>query len=426
MRTLSYITIVLLSIFLNFQAIAQNRVVSEAIQAYHAGEYQKCFDMSGDALANLDELTNDYIAAAYYYHAKSRIQILRLAMETNNQEKLSHMQNALIESYFDYKEGLKTADDKIKADINQDMLGLYNPILQTGLSALNTSNDKQQAANVREAALKAAYGYLDAAHDISPTYLACDLLGQVLIAQRDSLAAYELFKESINAYKKQAPPEADFLMAYVFFRKALIERYYLGEARKALATLMEGETLITNEYGRSTNLAPVARTAYDNGMLDLIGFELDIYLNEPELLDEALVRFQEVMQIYPEDYGIHVAYANLLEEVEPLLAIDAYETAISIDDSKELAYFNLGAIYNNMGSELYLKGLNTDDEARADSLYEEANASFRNAYINMEHAYNINPNSIPTIRALVQLANTLGLDEKAEEYKQREAALRGF
>ena len=174
------------------------------------------------------------------------------------------------------------------------------------------------------------------------------------------------------------------------------------------------------------SLSAEQQKAYNNGIFDLIGFELDIYINEPSLIDEALVRFQEVLMLYPEDYDVHVAYANLLENVDLLLAIDAYETAISIDESRELAYFNLGAVYNNLGSEIYLKGLNVDNDAKADSLYNETDMYFRNAYRYMEAAHRLNPYSLETIIALIQLASTLGLDEQAEMYKQKAEELRGL
>jgi hypothetical protein len=413
---------------LAFTANAQNNVVSKAIQAFAENNYQQAFDLAGDALANIDELSGDYIPAAYYYLAKSRIQVLRIAMETNDKEKLNRMQNALIESYFDYKEALKTADNKLMTDIQQDLLGIYNPILQTGLSALNTSGDPRQPENVREAALKASVGYLAAAKDISPTYLACDLLGQAKLFSGDSLEAHGAFSESIAVYVYESHATPDFLMAYVFFRKALIERYHQKNNQLALTTLLEGENHLNAEYNKygASNLTPESRKAYENGLTDLIGFELDIYLADKSLEEEALIRFQEIMMKYPEDYDIHIAYANLLEDVDYNLAIDAYETAISIDDTKELAYFNLGAVYNNLGSELYLAGLNIDDDAAADSLYNESNTCFRQAFINMESAYNLNPQLLQTIRSLVQLATSLGLDEKAEFYKQKEAELRGF
>jgi hypothetical protein len=419
----------LASLFMLPSLKGQNSKVSNAIQAFSEGDYQKTYDLAGDALANVDDLTGDYIPAAYYYLAKSRVQVLRLAMETGDTEKLAGMHNALIESYFDYKEALKTADYKLQSDIHQDLAGLYNPILQTGLSALNTGNDQAQPINVREAAYKAAIGYLVAAKDISPTYLANDLLGQAYFSLGDTLSAHSYFVESIAAYKNKLPAQPDFLMAYVFFRKAIIERYGEQNNLLALATLTDGENLLNSEYNRyepNSSLTAEQKYEFNNGMIDLIGFELDIYLNDPALRDDAIVRFQEVLVLYPEDYDMHVAYANLLEDIDLLLAIDAYETAISINDSRELAFFNLGAVYNNLGSEYYLQGLNDDDDAIADSLFNEANHSFRNAYTYMEEAYRLNPNSMDTIRALIQLAGSLGLEEQVEFYKKKEVELRGF
>jgi hypothetical protein len=419
----------LISLILMISSVwAQNSVVSNAIRAYAEGEYERTYQLSGDALANIDDLSGDYIPAAYYYLAKSRIQVLRMALESGDQEKLLGMQNALIESYYDYKEALKTADNQLQIDIQTDLIDLYNPILQTGLSALNTANDPSQPENVKMAAMKAAKGYLLAAKDISPTYLACDLVGQVYIASGDSMAAHKALAESIIAYRTQPPTPPDFLMAYVYFRKAMIERYHIHNNRMALATLMEGQNLINLEYSKQFAglLTPELRKAHDNGILDLIGFELDIYLHDTTLIDDAIIRFQEILVLYPDDYDIHVSYANLIEDIDANLAIDAYETAISIDETRELAYYNLGALYNNLGSEYYLQGLNTDTDVIADSLYAESNVCFRNAYTNMEEAYNINPKFLPSIRALVQLSTNLGLDNKANFYKQKEMELRGF
>jgi hypothetical protein len=421
--------LILTIIFAAQSSNAQNNIVSNAVQAFHNAEYEKSYELANDALVNVDALSGDYVSVAFYYLAKSRIQVLREARIARDQEKLSGMRNALVESYFDYKEALKTANAKLESDILLDLAELYNPILQTGLAALNTAYDDHQPDNVRNAALKAAEGYLEAAKDISPTYLACDLLGQTYLSKGDSLAALDLFQESITAYKTHPPRSPDFLIAYVFYRKAIIEQYKNHDNMLALSTLMEGENLLKSELTRLNNtgaLTPEVKKVYDTGMADLVNFELDIYANDPSLSDEAIVRFQEVMQMYPEDYNKHVAYANMLEDVDLNLAIDAYETAISIDDSQELAYFNLGAIYNNLGSEFYLRGLNHDMDAIADSLFNESNKYFRKAYTYMEQAYYLNPELIQTIRALVQLANSLGLEEKAAFYKQKEIELRGF
>ncbi len=409
-------------------AIGQNNLVSNAIQAFSEGKYEQAFEQTGNALANPGRLSGDYIPAAFYYHAKARIQVLRIAMNEGDQEKLSQMQNALIESYFDYKEALKTAGDKLKTDIQNDLQGLYNPILQTGLGALNMANDRRQPGNVRRSALESSRGYLEAAKDISPTYLACDLLGQCYLALQDTSAAYAEFRQSVETYIEDPPNSPDFLVAYVFFRKAIIERYGLQDAPLSLTTLMKGQQVLAKEYSRAqaAGISTEQQQDYENGMKDLTGFELDIYLKEKDLSQKAIIRFQEVVMLYPEDYDVHISYANLMEDIDPLLAIDAYETAISIDESRELGWYNLGAMYNNIGSELYMKGLNHDDDAVADSLYNEANNYFRKAYLNMEEAYKINPNSIYTIRALVQLANSLGLDEKAAFYREKEMELRGF
>jgi hypothetical protein len=429
MKLQKRIFLLMLGIMLTFHGFSQNHMVSKAIQAFADGDYYKAYELSGDALVNIDELSGDYIPAAWYYLAKSRVQILRLAMESGDKAKLQTMQNALIESYIDYKEALRTADHQLQQDIMDDLAGLYNPILQTGLSALNTGNDPNQPYNVRQAAYQAAKGYLEAAKDISPTYLACDLYGQALLATMDAIGALGCFKESIRAYKAKPPTPPDFLMAYVYYRKADIERYEMNNVMQALSTLQAGQELLNAELSRqnaSGRLSPEKKNEYDKGMMDLIRFELDIYRGDSLPEEEAMVRFQEVMMKYPENYDIHIAYAGFLEDIDPLLAIDAYETAISIDESNFIAYYNMGAMYNNLGSEQYLKGLNIDDDAEADSLYNEANHNFRNAYRYLEASYKLNPYDLTTVEALIQLSNVLGLKEQEEIFKEKAEELRNF
>jgi tetratricopeptide (TPR) repeat protein len=303
-----------------------------------------------------------------------------------------------------------------------DLDGLYNPILQTGLAALNTGNDPRQPYNVRQSAFNAAKGYLGAAKDISSTYLACDLYGQALLATEDEEGALGCFKESIRAYHANPPDPPDFLMAYVYYRKAEIETVFLDDFMLSLETLRKGRELLITELRRQ-NLSeinsPGQKKDYENAMIDLIKFELDIYRSETVPQDEAMIRFQEVLTQYPENYDFHIAYAGFLEDIDPLLAIDAYETAISIDESNFIAYYNMAAMYNNQGIVQYEKGLDATDQAQADSLLNEANKNFRDAYRYMEATHRLNPHDLVTIQALIQLAYVLGLEEQAEIYKQK-------
>jgi len=115
----------------------------------------------------------------------------------------------------------------------------------------------------------------------------------------------------------------------------------------ALATLFDGQNLLKMEYSKHSSngtLKAEQIATYEKGMKDLVGFELDIYIHEASTEEEAQLRFNEVLVLYPEDYDMHIAYANLLEKTDPEMAIEEYKTAISINESREIAYFNLGAL----------------------------------------------------------------------------------
>jgi tetratricopeptide (TPR) repeat protein len=406
----------------------QNKKVADAVQLFHDGNYDDAYLELKEVLADPGTLSGDYLPLAYQYLANSRMQLLRVAMEGGDNGRLKGMQNALMESYLDYKQALETAADKLRSDILQDMSGLYHPLIQTALVALNASYDRNQAEKVRASALQTARSYLEAARDITPTYLVSDLLGQALLAMGDSLGARDSFNESIEAYRKESPMPPDFLMAYVFFRKALIERYSLINPKMALATLQAGEMLMNKEYERVEamgGLTNLAASEYQNGLDDLISFELDIYLSEPSLIDEAILRFREVITVYPNDYDILIAYGNLLEKTDMQQAIEVYETAASMDGSRDLGFFNLGAAHNNLAADLYEQALARENDDAAERLYDEANRHFVRAYTNMEKAYRLNPDHPETIRALVQIAITLGLEEEAAFYKKKETELGG-
>ncbi len=406
----------------------QNKKVADAVQLFNDGNYDDAYMQLKEVLADPGTLSGDYLPLAYQYLANARMQVLRVAMEGGDNDGLKGMQHALMESYYDYRQALETAGDKLRSDILRDLSVLYHPLIQTGLVALNASGDRKQAEKVRASALQTARLYLEAARDISPTYLVSDLLGQAMLAMGDSLGASAYFSESIAAYREEPPSPPDFLLAYVFFRKALIERYSLHDPRIALKTLQEGEMLMKKEYERVEaigGLTDQAASEYQNGLDDLISFELDIYLSEPSLIDEAILRFREAIALYPADYDILIAYGNLLENIDMKQAIETYEAATAMDGSKDLGFFNLGAAHNNMAANLYEQALTLEDDDNAGRLYGEANRHFIKAFTSMEQAYRLNPGQPATISALVQIATTLGLEEEAAFYSKKLAALSG-
>jgi hypothetical protein len=66
MKIIKTLSAVLLSgMILLSPLMAQNSKVSNAIQAFADGDYERTYELAGDALASLDQLSGDYVSAAY-------------------------------------------------------------------------------------------------------------------------------------------------------------------------------------------------------------------------------------------------------------------------------------------------------------------------------------------------------------------------
>ena len=152
--------------------------------------------------------------------------------------------------------------------------------------------------------------------------------------------------------------------------------------------------------------------------------ELQIYLSSPDKLQEALRRFEIAIKDNPGDYYTHAAYATLLESVDKPKAIGMYERAIQIDPTKELCYYNLGALQSNIAKEYYDKANAEKDYDKSDAFRKEGDDRMKLAKPFFEKALEINPKSIGTVNALKQISVTLSLMDDYKKYKDMETALK--
>jgi hypothetical protein len=269
---------------------------------------------------------------------------------------------------------------------------------------------------------------MDVSADIDPnSYIPFDLRGQAKLGLLDSAGAHADFSNATRLIEANTHTRPDLLIGYSYYRKALIERYQQRNVNAALATLDKGKAALEREWGKvaakRSEMKPEdfanQEKQYADAKGDLTNFELDLLLNAPEKLQQAIDKFKVAIGNEPNNYVLHVAYAQLLEKInksEDAAAI--YEKATRIDPANQMAWFNLGAMYVNKAVALYQEANKiSDNPAKAKQLQTQADDLFRQALPYLQKANEIDQCDSETLRALLQLTINLQMNDEYKKYK---------
>ena len=231
--------------------------------------------------------------------------------------------------------------------------------------------------------------------------------------------AYDDYREGFARYQALPADVPDPYAALMIYSAAMITRNHRGDPAKALAEVEEGQALLKAMEEKVKTVPPEIRQAHAETTASLERARLDILLNTPDLLQQALREFEAAVQADPSDYMVLVGYATLLEHTDPAAAIAMYEKAIAVDGTRQIAHFNLGTLYFNRGSALVKEANQAEDYEAADALQLEATAEFEKARPHYENALSVSPKDKDTLGALKQLTLFLGDMEAYEGYKER-------
>lgn len=413
--------------------------VSTGVIAHDQGDYAQALKALDQALADISQLKEKNLPKAYYYRAKSRMgRMKQISQEiqgggTPSIEDQTLVMNAVSLSWDDYKRALKYDDGKWEKQVMSEMNLLGPQALNSGLTFLNQSYTAGIGKADRAKLLEEASKYLRIAIESDPeNYMGHDLLSQVQLGLGDSTSALQGFYKTTQLFEANKPKRPDQLIGYAYYRAALLERYKNNDIDKALEVVAKGKEMVDGEHERLKSSKDLytdqqwaqLKQQHADAIKDLNAFELDLYIANPDKLDEALVTFEQAIKDEPNNYVIHVAFAQLLEQSNNFLtAIDIYEKAIAIDDQKFLALFNLGALYVNKGVAAYKKANEEDDYKRAETLQREGDAMFKKALPYLEKAHKIEPCDRECIKAILQICINLGSsdDEMMVKYKKYKA-----
>lgn len=393
---------------LNAQA---NQTLKEAESFFDEQKWEETVLALNPEIEKPINLSDKELIKAYFLRGQAYAQM------TSDAYFLGKYPDAFFKAYQDLKKviGLDQKNNyQAKAyAIIQNMRGAMT---QNALRKVNEANipnlNPAQAKEIAAIAIQ----FLNILVDMEPeNYVFFDLRGQAQLAKRDSLPAAMDFQTAIRLYKDYPPEKSDFLIAYAYYRTAVIQRLSLAYEEQALQTIRAGLRFIKQEWAKTDPYDAVAKKRYLTALNDLETYELDILYNNPAYTDQAIEKFATAVEAQPNNYAIRCAYASLLEKDHSEEAIDQYQKAIALEPEKKLAYFNLSAIYINQ-SIATLKTQGTQDISAAEK---QANQIAQKAVPYLERAHTIDPADRQIIKQLMTIFLRSNELEKYRFYKNK-------
>lgn len=422
----SLLPILILFLLAGTGLMAQDYKVTSGQVDYNQGEFCKAVKTLDQALAKVNDLKEKNVPKAYYYRGVSRIKCLGELAQKGDTATLSKMTDAPILAYEDLKKAKETdVANKWGKKVDGQMILVNQSLLTAGVGFLNATFKGGVGEDGKKQLRNEVIKYMTACAEITPTsYVPLDVRAQAYLGLGDSASALKDFRKAGSLFEANKPKNPDQLVAYVFYRLSMLERYYNRDLKASLQAITKGKELLDGEHAKimKMDLQPDAKAKmeeqYQNANADLSNIELDILLNSPDMLNEALSKFETAIEKDPKNYIKHVAFAQLLEKVDFDRAVGMYKKAITVDDKKHMAHFNLGALYVNKAVEKY-KAANeiSDDMTKADALQEEGNKLFKEAIPHLKNAQKLEPCDQETLKALLQIFINLNMTEEYTTYK---------
>ena len=405
--------------------------VTSGMAAFNQKDYKTALEDLNEALDNINDLDANNCSMAFLYRGKSKVELLFKATIDNDKEASALYKNALFEAWSDYSNALEYDNGMNRESIEKEISSLYNPLLQSGLSMLQSVYNNIYIGEEVSGVLQYANKCLKTALKIHETYVAYDILAQIELNQQDSIAALHNFKMALDLFKKDGSREPDLLIGYVYYRIALIENYTFENPDTSIIILKEGQETLNSEFEKLKDTEDNyshkdwknIEFQYHIIMDDLKNLELDAYLNISGSSAEGIELFEEALKTKPNDYKLLVGYGSLLEQEDTEGAIRVYKKAIGINGNKDLAFYNLGVLYFNMGAKLNEKG-NSVERVDSAAIYKnEAQVYFSEALPYLQRAFEIDPYSLETVRALKQISLITNRDEDFRLYEEFEVKI---
>ena len=420
-----------LSIYSFLVATAQSPELKKGMHSFESGNYEDAVVTLSDVMNAPEALKSKEISEGWYYLGRSKQILISNAMSLQSADLLKKYKGYDLDAYHCYKQALAT-DEKgeLQEAIKSEIESLYYVLFNSG-NAQYLSGENSLALNYYNVAAEIAES-----QKVTGDYQVYNLRGQTHLSLQDSLKAYADFARATERYLLDAPEIPDANIGYSYYFMAMIERYSNGNLNKALELTQLGNNVMDKELerltgllndGSSDNRMLVSQSAQFNAIMDALNrFELEIYRSSPEKYDEAVAKFKKALANNPDDANMWLVYGNLIEYKDIEGSYEAYLKAIDLNPKSSVNHFNAGANRVNKGTEFARKANDEFDYQKSKQWQEKVDEEYRKALIHLEKAYELEPENIYIIDALLQITVQLELLDDYNKYKEKQKILRGY
>lgn len=373
---------------------AQKSKVTSASLALQDGDFERALSYVDQALAQPELLKAADQAKAYKIRVQAYIALLSKDPATA-QEKYPN----LFEDAYSALRKARELDVRKEFDLEltQASAQLASTLYLKGFELFQKEKLPQARENLTRAIeLFEGLGQKDFFPPIA-------LRGLVNTQLRDTNAALADLEKALALSKSKPMKEAEQMLPFVYM--ALINLYgSRGQGEKAISIASEARS----KFPTDENI----RRA-----------ELNLYLQNPTLHDEAIKQFQTEIEKNPNNETYLLIYAQLLEKRNPDSAAVYYQRVLALNPNNVNANYNLGAYYVNQAAEIAQKYNDSKNEAQQKELYTQMQEKFRQALPYLEKAHEALPDDLALLQSLIQVTTYLNLDDKAKEYLRKKEAV---
>ncbi|MEZ4687091.1 MAG: tetratricopeptide repeat protein [Bacteroidia bacterium] len=375
---------------------AQDSKVTTGVMKIESGKFSEGVDAIKTGLAGgVKEKT---VPKAYFYLAKGYAGMMGDTAVMNNTPDV----------VFEAKEAVKKTKET-------DTGGKYTKSLVLVEDNIHRVMFNQGATYYNNQEYAKALPYLKGAQEMVPDNILYNLLlGYAQVTLNDTASAIKSLDNTLSIWNSTEAQNRDTSLSNNILSTNLM-----------LATLYN---MYEKDPRKALNVLEKARKDYPTNA-DLRNTELSIYQQNPELFEEARVKFEKALKDDPKNQNVKLAYAALLtQNGEEEKGLKLYNEVLEVDADNYQANVNVGAFFINQAVEAQKEYNDTpfSEEAKLAELEKKFLELLGKAYPYMEKAHEADPENPEWINQLLTIATSvpeyLG---DAKKWKDKQSALRG-
>lgn len=424
--------LILFLFVISLQLHAQSARLKPGLNAFRDGNFPGAIEAM-DAI--IQSNAEPSIKAEAHFHRAESYWELRNLMGASGAFK-----DAFAKAGEDYLMALALNPAALNQRINSKKVALYPLLIQDGIERLERAR-KTENPVAKSAEMDAASRYFELAARLQPgQYLTADLLGQLAMEKGVYRQAEQLLSEAVRLFEVETPPTPDLLIAYAYYRLALLHRHYLhknnsappaASLQNALAFLHKASAVLENEYRRARQMAgqlkssdlAIYQNQYQQVQQDFYFLELDLLLQLPEFQEEAMRRTKDALRKEPRNYTLLLAYAQLLEQKNVREALAVYQEAITVQTDACEAHYHVGLILVNEAAKMEKEALKSPNLDYYQKFLAHSRDELSRAYPHLSIAHQCFPDNREILHALLQVTLNLHMPNDYERYKKQQEAL---